>query len=233
MIIKEITITVSDRATTTAAKVTWEDRNYPDQILFFEIQQDDSNTETPDEACAGAFLAACFPIAAIHGESRVQIEGQPCPMLMEGLFTAHAWWVSWGGMAAPAPKIETAARQFGRHSTGSRHAYAFISGGVDGLHMLMRNRQLYRRDDPAYIRDALSSTGSTSAKGHAIPKTSVFKWRCRAFGRSPQKRECVLFHAVPTCATYRQNPVSGRTGTMARRWQRLLTPRPSGRPSCL
>ena len=233
VIIENFTITVSDQARTTAAKITWEDRNYPNQVLFFEIQQDGNEAEAVDEACADAFLAACFPLAAIHGESRVQIESQPCPMLVEGLYTAHAWWAGWGGMAAPAPKIEPNAGQFRRHATGSRNAHAFLSGGVDGLHVLMCNRRLYRRGDPAYIRDALSSTGSTSAKGHAIPKTSVFKWRCRAFGRSPQKRECALLHAVPTCVTYHQNPASGRTGTMVRHWLRSLTRRPQGQPSCL
>ncbi|HEX2711595.1 MAG TPA: hypothetical protein VHM88_05140, partial [Candidatus Acidoferrales bacterium] len=36
-----------------------------------------------------------------------------------------------------------------------RRGVAFLSGGVDGLHMLMCNHRLYRREDPAYIRDAL------------------------------------------------------------------------------
>jgi hypothetical protein len=175
VIIDNFTITVSDQARTTAAKITWEDRNYPNQVLFFEIQQDDSNAETVDEACADAFLAACFPLAAIHGESRVQIESQPCPMLVEGLYTAHAWWAGWGGMAAPAPKIEPNARQFSRHATGSRHAYAFLSGGVDGLHVLMCNRRLYRRDDPAYIRDALFVHGYDIGKKARHPENERFQ----------------------------------------------------------
>ena len=66
VIIKDFTITVSDQATTTAAKITWEDRDYPNQVLFFEVQQDDNEAEAVDEACADAFLAACFPLAAIH-----------------------------------------------------------------------------------------------------------------------------------------------------------------------
>jgi hypothetical protein len=175
VIIKDFTITVSDQATTTAAKITWEDRDYPNQVLFFEVQQDDNEAEAVDEACADAFLAACFPLAAIHGESRVQIEAQPCPMLVEGLYTAHAWWVGWGGMAAPAPKIEPNARQFGRPVTGSRHAYAFLSGGVDGLHMLMCNRRLYRRDDPAYIRDALFVHGYDIGKKARDPENERFQ----------------------------------------------------------
>jgi hypothetical protein len=170
VIIKDFTVTVADEARTTAAKITWEDRNYPDQVLFFEIQEDDNSVDAVDEPCADAFLAACFPLAAIHGESRVRIEGLPCPMLMEGLYTAHAWWVSWGGMAAPAPRIETPRRQFGRPVVGERRSSAFLSGGVDGLHMLMCNRRLYRRDDPAYIRDAFFIHGYDIGKRARDPE---------------------------------------------------------------
>jgi hypothetical protein len=76
-------------------------------------------------------------------------------MLVEGLRTAHAWWASWGGMPRPAPNIETGGGARFRGPDARRRAVSFLSGGVDGLHMLMRNRQLYRRDDPAYIRDVL------------------------------------------------------------------------------
>ena len=60
----------------------WEDCGYPEQELIFETR--DGGLDHPaGEPCADAFLSACFPLAAVHGEARVRIEGQPCPMLVE------------------------------------------------------------------------------------------------------------------------------------------------------
>jgi hypothetical protein len=156
MIIRDFAVTVTSEARTTSATVAWEDQSFPEQVLFFEIQ-DDANDDgcEPHEASVDAFLAACFPLAAVNGEARVRIEGRPCPMLVEGLRTVHAWWESWGGMPGDAPAIETLTQGRSQSSTGARRAACCLSGGVDGLHMLMRNRRIYRKDDPAYIRDAL------------------------------------------------------------------------------
>ena len=97
MIIRTLATAVADTRIISAT-IEWEDRPYPEQVLEFEIN-DGGLTEPHqfDETCADAFLAACFPLAALHGESRVRIEERPCPMLSEGLRTAHAWWASWGG----------------------------------------------------------------------------------------------------------------------------------------
>ena len=154
MIIRDFGINANSDARVISATISWEDCEYPDQELIFETRDGDPD-KTADEPWADAFLAACFPLAAIHGEARVRIEGRTCPMLVEGLYTAHAWWKSWGGMPSPMPAIEVHGRGYCGAFTGSRRGVAFFSGGVDGLHMLMRNHRLYRRDDPAYIRDGL------------------------------------------------------------------------------
>lgn len=154
MIIRDFGVNANSDARVISATVSWEHREYPDQELIFETR-DGEVDRAADEPCANAFLAACFPLAAIHGEARVRIDGQPCPMLVEGLYTAHAWWTSWGGMPSPMPSIEASGGAYRKALTGSRQGVAFLSGGVDSLHMLMRNHRLYRRDDPAYIRDAL------------------------------------------------------------------------------
>jgi hypothetical protein len=155
MIIRDLGTIASGEVRVTSATVSWEDRDYPDQEIFFEICDDAHQALGVNETGADAFLAACFPLAALHGEARLRIEGQPCPMLVEGLYTAHAWWTSWGGMPSPMPQIETPDQGLRRTPTGPRRSVAFLSGGVDGLHMVMRNHRLYRQDDPAYIRDAL------------------------------------------------------------------------------
>ena len=97
MIISNLGMVNSSETKATFATVSWEDHDFPDQELVFDIS--DSEPERPqgvDVPSTDAFLAACFPLAAVHGETRVRIEGQPCPMLVEGLYTAHAWWTSWG-----------------------------------------------------------------------------------------------------------------------------------------
>lgn len=162
MLIRNLAMAVTGDTRISSATIVWEDRSFPDQVLTFTVG-DDAAGARDDEDIAGhrdtpganPFLAACFPLAAIHGEARVRVDGVACPMLVEGLQTAHAWWSSWGGMPRPAPEIETASRGLRPVAAGPRSATAFLSGGVDGLHMLMRNRRLYRRDDPAYIRKAL------------------------------------------------------------------------------
>jgi hypothetical protein len=99
--------------------------------------------------------------------------------LIEGLYTAHAWWTSWGGMPSPMPVIETPERGHQRGQTGARRALAFLSGGVDSLHMLMRNRQLYRRNDPAYIRDAVFVHGFDIGKRARDPENERFRTTLR------------------------------------------------------
>lgn len=176
MIIRNFGTVASGDARVTSAIVSWEDRVYPDQELNFEIHDGELDArQGTDESTADAFLSACFPLAAVHGEARVRIEGQPCPMLIEGLYTAHAWWTSWGGMPTRAPKIETPVRGRGRNSGIPRRAVGFLSGGVDSLHMLMRNRRLYRQDDLAYISDALFIHGFDIGKRPRDPENERFR----------------------------------------------------------
>jgi hypothetical protein len=96
-------------------------------------------------------------------------------MLVEGLRTAHAWWASWGGMPPQAPVIESLSGGRSVDLTKSRRAVACLSGGVDGLHMLLRNRQLYRPSDPAYIREALFVHGFDIGKRPRRPENEHFR----------------------------------------------------------
>src|SRR5712691_4247884 len=184
MIIRNFGTVATGDARVTSAVVSWEDRAFPDQELIFEIQDGELNASPgADQPRADAFLSACFPLAAVHGEARVRIEGQPCPMLIEGLYTAHSWWESWGGMPTPAPKIETPVREGARNSAGPRRAVGFLSGGVDSLHMLLRNRRLYRKDDPAYIREALFIHGFDIGKRARDPENERIRIALRGLER--------------------------------------------------
>ena len=175
MIVRNFGIVNSSEARIYSATVSWEDRELPDQELILEIRDEAPEQSAHAEPCADAFLAACFPLAAIHGEARIRIHGQPCPLLIEGLYTAHAWWTSWGGMPFPMPLIETFPRADCGVPAGPRRGVAFLSGGVDGLHMLMQNHRRFGPDDPAYIRDALFIHGFDIGKRAYNPELERFR----------------------------------------------------------
>ena len=180
MIISNLGMVNSSETKTIFTTISWEDRDFPDQELVFEISESEPDwPQGVDGPSADAFLAACFPLAAVHGETRVRIEGQPCPMLVEGLYTAHAWWTSWGGMPSPVPSIETLGGATRRIPTAPRRAVAFLSGGVDSLHMLMRNRRLYNRDDPAYVHEALFIHGFDIGKRARDPENGRYRMMLR------------------------------------------------------
>src|SRR6516225_1855907 len=122
MIIRNLATAVANTRITSAT-IEWEDQPYPEQVLEFEINDGEiTDARQLDEPFADAFLAACFPLAALHGEARVRIEEKPCPMLVEGLRTAHAWWASWGGMHLRSPIIEIPAPGRSRTLTAARRA---------------------------------------------------------------------------------------------------------------
>jgi hypothetical protein len=179
MLIRNLTTDVAADVRVSSAEIVWEDHDYRDQTLTFEENGAAEARGDWRGPSADAFLTACFPLAAVHGEARVRIEGRPCPMLVEGLHTVHAWWASWGGMPTPAPEIEPLGHGFSEAATGPRHAVACLSGGVDGLHMLMRNHQLYRRDDPAYIREALFIHGFDIGKRARDPENERYRMALR------------------------------------------------------
>jgi hypothetical protein len=191
MIIHDFCAVITDDTRVTSATVSWEDHDYPDQELIFEIRDGElAASRQTDEPCADAFLCACFPLAAAHGESRVRIEGQPCPLLIEGLYTAHAWWTSWGGMPSAAPSIETPSRVNHRVPARPRRGVVFLSGGVDSLHVLMRNHRRYSQDDPAYIREALFIHGFDIGKRSRDPENERFRRALR--GLEPVVEEAGL-----------------------------------------
>jgi hypothetical protein len=178
MIIRDFGSIANSDARVIFATVVWEDCEYREQELIFETRNNGLD-HAAGEPCADAFLSACFPLAAVHGESRIRIDGRACPMLIEGLYTAHAWWTSWGGMPFPVPAIETSGGQTRRIPTAPRRAVAFLSGGVDGLHMLMRNRQLYNRDDPAYVHEVLFIHGFDIGKRTRDPEDERYRMTLR------------------------------------------------------
>jgi hypothetical protein len=204
MQINHVACTVSGGERVLSATVVWEEQDFPAQRLIFEIgepQEGDQPIEpaaesdplvSADDPSPDAFLAACFPLAAIFGEARIRIEGRACPMLVEGLRTAHAWWSSWGGMPAPAPEIETQGAVGPVDKCAPRRGVALLSGGVDSLHLLTRNRQLYRPGHPAYIKDAIFVHGFDIGKRRRDPENERYSAALQQLARLAAEAEVRL-----------------------------------------
>ena len=181
-----------------SATLAFEDQEFPPQRLFFAIADEEDALPSADP-----FLAASFPLAAVHGERRVFIEHAPCPMLVEGLRTVHAWWADWGGMPGPAPLIETPPRKRPQDTGKRARAFGFVSGGVDGLHMLMHNRQTYGKDDPASIRQILFIHGFDIGKKAGAPQQEHFRMAQKRL--EPLAAESGV-HILPCRSNLRQLP---------------------------
>jgi hypothetical protein len=76
MIIRDFGLIANSDARVIFATVSWEDCDYPEQELIFEIREDGLD-HAAGEPCADAFLSACFPLAAVHGEARSESRGNP------------------------------------------------------------------------------------------------------------------------------------------------------------
>jgi hypothetical protein len=171
MIIDRLEIVRRGDTSIVSARVVWEKRLQEPQSLWFQFSGDERPISEPSPE---AFLAACYPLAILYGEPRVRIDSAPCPMLIEGLMTARAWWTKWGGMPAGAPPVEAAPAKRRVPESEPRRAAMVLSGGVDGLHTLMRNRHAYANDDPASIRSAIFIHGFDIGKRACDPEEERF-----------------------------------------------------------
>jgi hypothetical protein len=153
-----------------SAQVRWEELDQPASTLEFIVPRGPS---APIEPSPEAFLLACFPLAAMHGERRIAIDAPICPRLSEGLHAVQSWWRKWGLVQTSMPRIEAQGRP--ERIAGQPRSLGFFSGGVDSLHMLLRNRKLYERGDSAYIEDALVIHGFDIGKRKHRPEEGHFE----------------------------------------------------------
>src|SRR5258706_6318221 len=152
------------------AVIDWEDNpsRAPFHLRFETEQIEHPQLETP----GNALLAACFPLARHHGERRIRMEADVCPLLAEGLLTAHAWWNKWSGEHTAPPEIEAGGANAEREQP--RAAAALLSGGVDSLHMLYRNRLLFATDSPVRIGQAILVHGFDMGRRIEDPQEDLF-----------------------------------------------------------
>lgn len=134
------------------ARLTWEDRDHPDDVVWFEWPA--ALADAPNGTSNTALLSA-FPLAMLFGEGRVAVEGEVCPRLADGSRTAMAFIAMLKPHLRP-PTLELNERAAaGTTSSVERRAGFCFSGGVDSLAALHLNRQTVPRSHAASFADAL------------------------------------------------------------------------------
>ena len=138
-----------------SARVEWEEADRPPMTLWFEVDGEAGSEVRP---AAEAFLLACAVPAFGRGERRVAIEGTICPRLRDGLASAIALLGSWYGDPVSAA-IEPSRGFAPPAKAPSPRAAVLLSGGVDSLDVLLRNRCRLPPADPDSFRDVVHVSG--------------------------------------------------------------------------
>jgi len=139
------------------ADVAWEERERPEQAIFFETDALLGEALRPH---ADPFLLGAFVPAMRAGERRIAIEGSLCPRLREGVMTAMDVLRRWYGPPRTAPRLEPSKPDAVRRPVTPPRAALFLSGGVDSLFLLRTNRRDYPPDHPNYFRDGIYIWGA-------------------------------------------------------------------------
>jgi hypothetical protein len=143
---------VADGLARVSARVVWEACDQPEREIFIETEAAfaDALAPLPDAFLTGAL------IPALHfGERRIAVEGAVCPRLKEGLATVMGlmqWW-SAGQLQPLALEAGTLAEP--RFGAQGRRTGLFLSGGIDSLAALRRNRLHYSSGHPGAVQDCL------------------------------------------------------------------------------
>lgn len=104
------------------------------------------------------FAIACFAPATAHRESRLLIEGDLCPRVVDGLRVAMTWYRHWYGKQWTPLAIESGRRPYSLRST-VRAGAVFLSCGVDSLYSLREIGNLMPATHPAAPQVALFAIG--------------------------------------------------------------------------
>lgn len=133
------------------ATVTWEGPHRGPATMWFEV---DAPFAADLEPAVAAFAVAALPLAAGLGESRLVVEGALCPTLHAGLASAAARFARWYPTCR-VPEVAATDGPLADGPTPPPRAALLLSGGLDSLSLLRRNRQEVPLDHPRAFRDAL------------------------------------------------------------------------------
>lgn len=147
MRIGEFDATETDAGVRVSAVLRWEDTERPNDLLYFTSPAID-----PDRLVARpeAFVLAAYPLALLAGERRLRMDGELCPRIRGGLLLATEQWTQWHPRLRPL-EIEAADGLSARPLPPRRHEAMLLSGGIDSMSLLRRNRLEFGADHPCSI----------------------------------------------------------------------------------
>lgn len=175
-----------------SAAIEWEDSPRPSRRLTFSTEGALANAFEP---APEAFALSVASAAARAGERRLRLEASLCAALADGLRSALALLDSWYGGSRAAMTIE-ATGGFQARARGAPVAAMFLSGGVDSLHMLQRNRLVVPPAYPELFRVAIHAR-SFGYAGNAADAEARNLWeRASKAARRIAEAEGLEFAAV-------------------------------------
>ncbi|MAE68095.1 MAG: hypothetical protein CMJ18_27925 [Phycisphaeraceae bacterium] len=153
MLVRDLRRSRDGLMTRVSATVEWEQADRTPEPLHFAVGDGFADDLAPNP---NAMLLATIMPAMHHGEDRVRVDGAICPRLRDGLVVAlDRLWHATGRSRARPVAIETTegfAPPTPRHP---ERTASFMSGGVDALAALRRNRLSYPPDHPGAIADCM------------------------------------------------------------------------------
>ena len=156
MKITELKKTASPGMVCVSARIDWEDSDRGTADLFFS-----TTDEYVDEFLCNphAFLTVAVPLAMRYGEKRLAIDSNICPELRAGLEDIMEMFSLWSAGKLQPVKIE-AGSLIQNTQTKSTRTGLYLSGGVDSMFSLRRNRLDYSENYPGYIKDCVFVHGA-------------------------------------------------------------------------
>ena len=132
-----------------SATVVWEDTDHPTREVYYETS---SQFADLIHANANAWAVGCILPARWCGEKRLKIEGRLCPALHNGLGAVIRQMALWYDGSDARPVIEPTDGFAPPRPVSPPCTASFLSGGVDSMATLRRNRLTFPPDHPGPIR---------------------------------------------------------------------------------
>lgn len=158
-----------------AATIIWEDCARVPKELFFETTRNFAEALTCNPH---AFLVGCVVPAMHYGEKRIRISEEICPELLNGLEINMRWLQHFSGGQYKPINIECIRSSTDIPALPKSRSGSFLSGGVDSLATLRKNRLDFPLDHPASIQDCIV------VHGFDIGGTSRFGTESAVFDRA-------------------------------------------------
>lgn len=134
------------------ARVIWEDSPRPACDVYFETENEFAEALAP---FPDAFLAASLSPALWAGESRIRVDGEVCPELLENLQVVSRFFQHWFKLRNDVARVEARPRSHPVDRVGSGRAAFFFTGGLDSLAALRANRIGFPREHPGSLKDGI------------------------------------------------------------------------------